>query len=312
MLIFFSSFGGGSVSVLETGRTKPQVKPLMSDGGSPRIRWTMRFGALVYGALCGSFATAWASDPGVTLTAHRAVYDLSFSSGPNTSGFDTATGRIVYEVKGSACEGFTQIFRQRIVFSGSQSGPKLVDTYSTSFETADGQSLTFSSHALDNDTVPEDTVGEAQRQGNQMRIRLTAPTRDTLTLQADILFPIAYNRALAQSAVAGQHFFEAFQYDGADKGRTMQHSFAVIGKEKRGAEGLEPVLVNNNYATLRHWPVTVSYATVDEGKTGDTDYAVSMDMFEDGVSRGLSLEFPGFTLKGTLVEFERLPTPPCT
>jgi len=311
MLILFSSSGGGASPVFETGKAKPQVKSISPTQRSTRGLGIWPSGLLVYVALCGSFATAWASDPGVTLTAHRAVYDLSFSSGPNTSGFDTASGRIVYEVKGSACEGFTQIFRQRIVFSGSPTESKLVDTYSTSFESADGKSLTFSSHSLDNSNVPEDTIGEVQRAGDQVRVRLTAPTHDEFDLKPEVLFPLAYNRALAVAALTGQHFFEAYQYDGSDKGRTVQHSFAVIGKEEKGAEGLEQLLIDQNYGALRHWPVTVSYATVENGTSGDTDYAVSMDMFEDGVSRALSLEFPGFTLKGTLVNFERLPTTPC-
>src|SRR5262245_57877726 len=47
----------------------------------------------------------------VVFTPHRAVYDLSLERSSPGSGVAQVIGRIVYELTGSACEGYAQSMR---------------------------------------------------------------------------------------------------------------------------------------------------------------------------------------------------------
>lgn len=55
-------------------------------------------------------ATA-ASAESLPLAAHRAVYEITLDKAKAGAGVSELTGRMVYELTGSSCEGYTQTMR---------------------------------------------------------------------------------------------------------------------------------------------------------------------------------------------------------
>ena len=79
------------------------------------------------------------------IVPHRAVYDITLARTDEGSGVAAANGRMVFEITGSACEGYTM--RQRMVVNiGDEDGNLgLLDFRITTFESGDGDVYSFDS-----------------------------------------------------------------------------------------------------------------------------------------------------------------------
>ena len=66
--------------------------------------------------------------------------------------------------------------------------------------------------------------------------------------------------------------------------------------------------------TMTRWPVTVSYYDRD-AKASDGEqtpvYAMSFELYENGVSRALVLDYNDFVISGALGKFDVKDTKPC-
>ncbi|MGB6657002.1 MAG: DUF1849 family protein, partial [Methylovirgula sp.] len=61
---------------------------------------------------------------------------------------------------------------------------------------------------------------------------------------------------------------------------------------------------------MRRWPVSISY--FDPGNKDESpDYTLSFELYENGISRALRLDYGDFVLAGEMKSLELLPTPPC-
>ncbi|MFX7739643.1 DUF1849 family protein, partial [Acinetobacter baumannii] len=78
-------------------------------------------------------AAADAASP-IKFAPHRAVYDVSLARSAPGSGTSDMNGRLVYELRGSACEGYTQDMRFVTTSSSSDGSEQVNDIRSTSFE----------------------------------------------------------------------------------------------------------------------------------------------------------------------------------
>ena len=73
-----------------------------------------------------------------------------------------------------------------------------------------------------------------------------------------------------------------------------------------------PPAGNKVLAGMRRWPVTVSY--FDRSKPGGEQtpvYAISFDLYENGVSRTLVLDYNDFSISGVLKTLELRDSKPC-
>jgi len=62
--------------------------------------------------------------------------------------------------------------------------------------------------------------------------------------------------------------------------------------------------------TMRRWPVAISYF---EPKKADEQpvYVLSFDLYENGVSRSLKLDYGDFALGGEMIDLKLLPAKDC-
>ncbi|MBN8961579.1 MAG: cell envelope integrity EipB family protein [Rhizobiales bacterium] len=272
-------------------------------------------GAALAGALLLSATSAQAAN--IPFLPHQASYDLSLLKSRNgAAAVDSASGRILYNFSGSECEGYTSEFRQVSELNGSEGKSTLSDMRSTSWEDADGKSYRFKIDTRMNDGNASGVDGIAERTGDHVTVKLKQPVAKTFTLDGSTVFPTEQVRRIIAAAREGKSLLELTVYDGSDNGEKVYNTLAVIGKPIPGDKVTtpDPSTSNDTMKTLTRWPVTVSYydrdAKSNNGEQTPT-YAMSFELYENGVSRALKLDYNDFVIAGTLDKFEVKASKPC-
>ena len=70
------------------------------------------------------------------LLPHRAVYDISLDNASSSSNIASVSGRLVFEVTGSSCEGFTVNSRFVTEVNDQDGGRRVTDLRSSTYENA--------------------------------------------------------------------------------------------------------------------------------------------------------------------------------
>lgn len=220
----------------------------------------------------------------------------------------SARGRIAIEFSGNACEGYTVKFRQVTVVESSESGIKTSDLRSANYESGDGRVFRFRN---DNYTPgrPRTSVdGSAERRaGGPLSIRLRSPRPAKLNF-ADAAFPNAQMKELIGAARSGRTLLPMRVFDGSDTGRKVYETLAIVGRRIAPSQtaGLEPAAQQDGLAKLPRWPVIMSY--FEQGRGDKTPaYVLGFDLYDNGVSRNLRLDYGEFVLKGEMTQLELLP-----
>jgi hypothetical protein len=274
------------------------------------LRLATGAGGVLTGALllAAPPAFAQAGAERVVLAPHRAVYDLVLDSGRPSGNIDTAKGRIAFEFTGDACDGYMLSFRQ-VTQLGTEAGPRLIDARSTTFEAGDGASFRFKTENVTGGAAPETVDGTAQKSGGGYEVKLSQPKAESYREASDALFPNAQMKALIQAARAGQKTLSVRLYDGANSGKEVYDTLSVIGKRIE-AEPSETPLQRPEFEKLARWPVTISYYKAGSGETTPS-YGIAFELYENGVTGAVRLDYSGFSLRGTLTRLDLLPQEPC-
>ncbi|WP_420102503.1 cell envelope integrity EipB family protein [Bosea sp. (in: a-proteobacteria)] len=244
----------------------------------------------------------------IVLVPHRAVYDLVLDGSKPSGNIETAKGRIAYEFTGDACEGYALNFRQ-VTQLGTEGGPRLIDARTTSFEAGDGASYRFKNESNAAGAKPETVDGTARKQGAGYEVKLRQPKDETFREAADALFPNAQMKAVIEAARAGKTTLSVRLYDGANTGKDVYDTLSVIGKRIE-AKPSEAPLQRPEFETMARWPVTISYFKAGSGETTPS-YTIAFDLYENGITGALRLDYGSFALRGTLTRLDLLPQDPC-
>ena len=280
---------------------------------------TLRFAFFSVSAVAVFAAVPAAAAETVTFSPHRAVYEITLARTSAGSGVSEMTGRMVYELTGSPCEGFTQNMRF-VTRSANQEGAETInDLRTSSWEETAGKRLRFSSTQYQNDTLAEASQGDAARNkpsdAAATLVELTRPAKKTVTLPGDLYFPMQHATALIEGAKAGKTLLAANLYDGSEKGEKFYATTAVIGKRvEPGAVANTASLKNGErLAQFASWPMAISY--FEGGKSNEDSppaYELSFRYFENGISNDLKIDYGEFAIQGTMKELEFLPVSKCT
>jgi hypothetical protein len=261
----------------------------------------------------GSRADAGASSP---FLPHQALYELSLVKSRG-SGIDNARGRILYTFTGSACEGYTSEFRQVSELQSGEDKVTLSDLRSTSWEDADGKSYRFKIDSRMNDTDSNPVDGVAERNGDHVTVKLKQPEAKTFTLGGSTVFPTQQIQRIIEAARAGKSVLELTVYDGSDNGEKVYNTLSVIGQAIQGDRAIaapDPSTTSEAMKSLTRWPVTVSYYDHDTKPTDGEQtpvYSMSFELYENGVSRSLMLDYNDFVVSGVLGKFDVKDSKPC-
>jgi hypothetical protein len=254
----------------------------------------------------------------VFLAPHRAIYDLKLSKSSGSRGIQAVQGRIVYDFSGNACDGYELNFRQVSELDSGEGKVALSDLRSTTWEDEAAKKFRFNSENLLNDKVTDAVDGTAERNASAVVVRLSKPKDKTLTMPGDAVFPTDHMRRIVDAARAGKSILDFPVYDGSESGEKLYDTLTVIGrainpvaKPVTDAGAKIPAL-----AHMRRWPVTISYFEKTSDKAGHTGeqtpvYAISFELYENGISRALILDYNDFTISGELTSLEMKKEKPC-
>jgi hypothetical protein len=251
---------------------------------------------------------AYAAGPS-GLVAHRAVYDLELKDASDRSGISGMYGRMVYEFDGSDCAGFTTNFRFVTQIDTGDS-TRLSDQQTTTFEDLAKGTFRFETKSFTDEQLDKDVRGAAQDNSKGVEVELTQPSAKKVDLAAS-RFPTEHMLEIIQNAKLGKRFFEARVFDGSDDGDKSLVATTVVGKlasptgddpdaEKAGA-----------FAKMPFWPVTVAYFNDKSNGDAMPVYRMSFKLYENGITRDLTMDYGDFVLTGKLSKLELLDAKAC-
>jgi hypothetical protein len=252
-----------------------------------------------------------------TFLSHQALYELSLIKSRGNNAINGARGRILYNFSGSACEGYTSEFRQVSELNSGEGKTTLSDLRSTSWEDGAGKSYRFKIDTRMNDSDAAPVDGVAERVGDHITVKLKQPVAKTFNLEGNVVFPTEQIQKIIQAARAGKSVLELIVYDGSDNGEKVYSTLSVIGQPIPGDRSIaspDPSTANDQMKVLTRWPVTVSYYDRDaRARDGEQTpvYAMSFELYENGVSRALVLDYNDFVISGALGKFDVKDARPC-
>jgi len=280
------------------------------------LRWASAAGlaaAVLHGPV---YAQAGAG--AVSFAPHRAVYDLKLVKSRGSRAIESVRGRILYDFSGNECDGYALRFRQVSQLDSGEGKTALSDLRSTTWEDAAAKKFRFQSENLLNEQTTDSVTGEAERGAGAIAVNLSKPKHKKFTVPVGAVFPTEHMRRIIEAARAGKTILEFPVYDGSENGEKLYNTLTVIGRPI--APGQKPptdaAAKVPELARLTRWPVTVSYFeqkdAKDEQRGEQTPaYSIGFELYENGISRALTLDYTDFTISGEMTSLEMKKVKPC-
>jgi hypothetical protein len=240
------------------------------------------------------------------LASHKALYDLRLLEGAGTKAPASASGGIAFSFD-SACEGYAQTLRQVLDLEPNEGEMRTTETRSTTYEDAKGADFRF--NILGALGKGSEVDGHAARGARGVSIALKRPEPFRLDAQGDVLFPTQHIEKVIAAARRGEKILLAHVYDASDDGRKILDVTTVIGKPRQDPDSDKGAQIPE-LRRLTRWPVAAAYFS-PEKRDGAPDYVLSFNLYENGVSSGLKLDYGDFILSGELTQIEFPPATKC-
>jgi EipB-like len=249
----------------------------------------------------------------VTLASHRAIYDLEISRLDSGSGYSNVEGRLAYELTGSACEGWAVNYRIANRYVLPEKPAQILDTQLTTWESGDGLEMNLSQKQfVDSSLDSEERINvKRPKLGAEAHGEMTKPKDEEFTVAGEALFPSTHQTKLLNAALNGESRDVSLVFDGSDGSKTYK-AISFIGR-KRAPGSFSVDQANSVTEPLRgiaSWPMTVSYYPA-EGGADTPSYQSSFNMYENGVSTDLVLDYGTYALKGKLSKLDMLKADTC-
>jgi hypothetical protein len=285
----------------------------------------LRTAAFAFGLMLLSLPVfAWAQDTGqtapsdapVVLVPHRAIYDLSLGDTRGNSQIAGITGRILYDFDGNACQGYSLEFRQVSELDTGEGKVSTSDLRSTTWEGPGSKSFKFTSQNFVDENLVDAVDGHAERDTGKTAVDLEKPQQKNLDIDPGVVFPTEQMVRVIGAGRAGKNILNFPVYDGSETGDKVFDTLSVVGhklapneRKHDDAAAEEPKL-----AAVARWPVTISY--FEKNKKEDSSeqtpaYAIGFELYENGISRALTLDYNDFVVTGKLSSLEIKDTKPC-
>jgi len=264
-------------------------------------------------ALCFGWPAAGWSQPRIELAPHRAVYDLKLSQARGNRPVESVRGRILYDFSGSRCEGYALQFRQVSEIDLGEGKTLTTDLRATTWEEGAANSFRFKSENFINQNLADTVDGNALRRYAGVSIALTKPGNKKFDIEPTIIFPTDHMRRIIEAALEGKTILELPVYDGSETGEKIYDTLTVIGQEiapeKRPDDAAGRT---DSLSRLKRWPVSISYFDRSK-KTGEQTpvYSIKFEVYENGISRNLSLDYNDFVIAGEMTSIEIGNAKPC-
>ncbi|WP_152339987.1 cell envelope integrity EipB family protein [Pseudorhizobium flavum] len=270
-----------------------------------------RVAILAFGLAAGASVPALAGVEGAAgLLPHRAVYDLKLKDASDRSGIEGLSGRMVYEFTGSACTGFTTNFRF-VTRINTGEDTRLTDQQTTTFEDTEKGEFRFETKSFTDEQLDKEVSGAAMEADSKVKVAIDLPDPREVELTASA-FPTEHMLEVIRNARNGNRFFEARIFDGSENGDQSMITNTVIGPQQQPQkEDAGDAAKAGEFADAAYWPVSIAY--FNDGGSGDTTpvYSMSFKLYDNGITRDLTMDYGDFVLSGSLSRLDLLDKPNC-
>jgi hypothetical protein len=227
---------------------------------------------------------------------------------------ESVRGRILYDFSGSACEGYALQFRQVSELDSGEGKVALSDLRATTWEDGDAKNFRFNSQNFVDQRAVDAVDGRAERDTDKVEVKLAKPKSKSFGLAKDMVFPTEHMRLIIEGARAGKSILELPVYDGSESGERIYSTLTVIGQAIPPDQKVptDAAAGKTQLAGLLRWPVTISYFD-KAAKNADGEqtpvYAIGFELYENGISRALTLDYGDFVVTGEMSQLELKDTP---
>jgi len=259
-----------------------------------------------------------AADAPIVLVPHQAIYDLTLGEVRGNSQVTGIAGRILYNFDGNACQGYSLEFRQVSALDTGEGKESTSDLRSTTWEDAAAKSFKFTSQNFVDESLVDTVDGHAEHDATKTAVDLEKPEQRTLNLEAGVVFPTEHMVRVINAARAGRAILDFPVYDGSETGDKVFNTLTVIGRKIAGDDHShdhdDAAVADPKLASVARWPVTISY--FDKGKGDDSgeqtpSYSIGFELYENGISRALTLDYNDFVVNGKLTSLQIKDMKPC-
>ncbi len=244
------------------------------------------------------------AEEAIFIAPHRAIYDFQLDSVSHDMTISGMLGRMVYELTGSACQGYTTRFRFISRIHLEDMPERLTDQQTTSYETGDSRTFHFSVTDQVGQEVAHRSEGVAERIQDGIIVKLKKPKEKEYKL-AMAEFPIMQLKNIIRHAKAGYRFYHVTVFDGTDKVDKVKKESVIIGEKNLPFSDSETKKMGK-LDEEEYWPVTISYFDDVEKKDGLPVYRTSFLLYESGVMRDLHIDYGTFAVRAKLSSLEFL------
>ncbi|MET3560258.1 hypothetical protein ABID39_000950 [Bartonella japonica] len=244
------------------------------------------------------------AEESIFIAPHRAIYDFQLDSVSHEMVVSGMSGRMVYELSGSDCQGYTTRFRFMSRIHIEDMPVRLTDQQTTSYETGDGRTFRFNVTDQVGQEVTQRSEGVAERLKDGIVVKLKKPKEKEYKLEISE-FPIMQLKNIIRHAKAGDHFYNVSVFDGTDKADKVLKESVVIGEKRVQLSDTETKKIEK-LNKEKFWPITISYFDDVEKKDGLPVYRTSFLLYENGVMRDLHIDYGSFAIRAKLSSLEFL------
>jgi hypothetical protein len=250
----------------------------------------------------------------VQLAPHRAIYDLKLTQTRTNRSVEAISGRILYDFTGNSCDGYALQFRQVSELNSGEGKAAMSDLRATSWEDGTATKFRFSSQNMLNEKSVDAVDGQASRGSGGVAVSLTKPEAKKFDIESGMVFPTEHLRRIIAAARDGKTLLELPVYDGSENGQKIYNTLTIMGRPIPPDQHVptDAAAGQAALAGMLRWPVTISYFDKQtKGGEQTPAYSITFELYENGISRALLLDYNDFVIKGDMTSLEIKDAPPC-
>ena len=226
------------------------------------------------------------------LAPHRAVYDLALGRTRETAQVAAVHGRILYDFDGNACDGYTLQFRQVSELDTGEGKNSTSDLRSTTWEGGDAKEFNFTSQNFLDQKLVDTVDGHAEHGSTTTAVDLAKPEHKVLDIDAAVVFPTQHMVRVIEAARAGKTILDFPVFDGSDTGEKVYDTLTVIGRklaaDDRKHDDAAAKSRSSRQCRAGRSRSAISKKARDQENSEQTPvYAISFELYENGISRAL-------------------------
>lgn len=262
----------------------------------------------------GLSATGLSARQNVYIQPHKAIYHfklLGATSGTTLNGLD---GKMYFEID-DTCDAYTTEHRFSTVYDYQERQPFMTQSHYVAYEGKTDRQFSFSSEDKENGEVAELLRGYVEPLADgTARAIYARPEEKEFHLPKGYLLPTAFTEELIRAAAAGQKFFTAVMFDGADTDGPV-HVNAFIERHASKAE-LDEIWAGNAQIDRKllegeAWHIRAAVFPLYQPEEMAPSYEMKIIQHANGVIGHAVIDYKTFQVEQALGALEALPPRPC-